>query len=462
MTFNLNNQNWHPTYFSCLSLDVNGGQILPDKKFSTEFLSSDKCLYTLTYKGMNIFSVKSPEINSYPNGASTINNKISSSNSLSSDSLINSNDYSSLKNDAPALSSAFFSLKELESIFFLSPLLLVNLCNKNECTSYLNKNDPILILIGSLPIENFHNTQNSSDSILFFSIDITSFSPLDEQIKYVFKSMLPYNYNNLTIEESSLYARASGLAHFHRVNIYCSKCGNKMKGMQFGSYRICVNCAYWIYPRIDPAVIMLIYKDEYIILANKKKMKNRKPFYSILAGFSTVGENIEQTIQRETFEEVGVDVDLSSIKFYGSQCWPFPQSIMIGFIASTLSKNTLNIKDIFLEENEFNENENCLKLSEIPHIPSTHLGGSYVFNSSNELIFLPKITLHDGELADARWFHFSHVNELLNLENSQFDHTIVNIKVTIAYEMIEYWIKNLMTKMNFIITTSHLYLSINS
>jgi NAD+ diphosphatase len=83
------------------------------------------------------------------------------------------------------------------------------------------------------------------------------------------------------------------------------------------------------YPKLSPSIIVLITKGEEVLLA--KNANTRANFYSTLAGFVEPGESIEETVHREVMEEVGIKV--KNLKYYNSQSWPFPNSLMLGFHA---------------------------------------------------------------------------------------------------------------------------------
>jgi NAD+ diphosphatase len=83
------------------------------------------------------------------------------------------------------------------------------------------------------------------------------------------------------------------------------------------------------YPRLSPAIIVAVLKNKQVLLARNKRFK--LPFYSVLAGFVEPGETIEECVQREIREEVGITV--KNIRYFGSQPWPFPNSLMIAFVA---------------------------------------------------------------------------------------------------------------------------------
>jgi NAD+ diphosphatase len=91
----------------------------------------------------------------------------------------------------------------------------------------------------------------------------------------------------------------------------------------------CPSCHLISYPRLSPSIIVLVTKGEEMLLARNANWPAK--MYSTLAGFVEPGESIEQTVHREVFEEVGLKV--KSLKYFGSQSWPFPNSLMLGFHA---------------------------------------------------------------------------------------------------------------------------------
>lgn len=91
----------------------------------------------------------------------------------------------------------------------------------------------------------------------------------------------------------------------------------------------CPSCGLLAFPVVSPAVIVLVRKGEQILLAANRTF--RGGMYSILAGFVEPGENIEETLHREVFEEVGIHV--KNLRYVASQPWPFPHSLMIGYTA---------------------------------------------------------------------------------------------------------------------------------
>ncbi|MFH0967516.1 MAG: NAD(+) diphosphatase [Methanobacteriota archaeon] len=116
---------------------------------------------------------------------------------------------------------------------------------------------------------------------------------------------------------------------FDRSTAFCSRCGGKTRPLTTERARICTACSRIFYPRISPAIIVLIKKGEEILLA--RSPHSPPGFFSVIAGFNEPGENLEQTIHREVGEEVGIAVQ--NLRYFGSEPWPFPDSLMIGFVA---------------------------------------------------------------------------------------------------------------------------------
>jgi NAD+ diphosphatase len=111
---------------------------------------------------------------------------------------------------------------------------------------------------------------------------------------------------------------------------YCGRCGTQTKLAEKERAKICDNCNLISYPRISPAVIVAVIKENKILLAKASRFRKRN-MYSVLAGFVDPGETLEECIKREIKEEVNIKVE--NIRYFGSQPWPFPDSLMTGFIA---------------------------------------------------------------------------------------------------------------------------------
>lgn len=136
--------------------------------------------------------------------------------------------------------------------------------------------------------------------------------------------------------DAALIAHARAVMHWHETHRYCGRCGGELHCAAGGHARRCLNDACMtgeIFPRIDPAVIMLVTHGDKCLLGRQRSWPEGR--FSCLAGFAEAGETLEEAVRREVLEEAGVAV--SDIAYHSSQPWPFPQSLMIGFRARALS-----------------------------------------------------------------------------------------------------------------------------
>lgn len=134
-------------------------------------------------------------------------------------------------------------------------------------------------------------------------------------------------------ESTSAVLRAVHLARFVETHAFCGRCGAPTLDHETEIARRCPRCSLVVHPRIAPAVIMLVRRGDQALLARNGRFP--MPFFSALAGFVEIGETLEETVAREVREEVGVE--LENIRYFGSQPWPFPDSLMIGFTADWAS-----------------------------------------------------------------------------------------------------------------------------
>ena len=128
---------------------------------------------------------------------------------------------------------------------------------------------------------------------------------------------------------AALSGRAWQILEWERNFQYCSRCGTAMEPRADERSRTCPRCKFTSYPPVSPAIMILITKGKQLLLARKAAFPAGR--YSALAGFVEPGEMLEDTVVRETREEVGVEV--KNIRYFGSQPWPFPHSLMIAFTA---------------------------------------------------------------------------------------------------------------------------------
>ena len=116
---------------------------------------------------------------------------------------------------------------------------------------------------------------------------------------------------------------------WQRSTLYCSRCGAAMVPSDFDHGYRCPRCEFLSYPVLCPAVIVAVVREGKLLLA--RNVNFPKGRYSVLAGFVEPGESLEEAVQREIFEEVSIKV--KNITYFGSQPWPFPHSLMLGFTA---------------------------------------------------------------------------------------------------------------------------------
>ncbi|MHB1406870.1 MAG: NAD(+) diphosphatase [Desulfitobacteriaceae bacterium] len=157
-----------------------------------------------------------------------------------------------------------------------------------------------------------------------------------------------------------LAGKASHILHWDRTHQYCSRCGAKTEYKMDERAKLCPSCGLVNYPRISPAIIVAITRGREILLA--KGSRFQADFYSVLAGFVEPGETFEGCVQREVEEEVGLKV--KNINYFGSQPWPFPDSLMVGFTAEYASG------DIIIDHNEIVD-AGWFSAKQLPLIPGT-------------------------------------------------------------------------------------------
>ena len=130
-----------------------------------------------------------------------------------------------------------------------------------------------------------------------------------------------------------LVGRARQIVEWHRNHQFCGRCGKITLSSNADRSRRCPSCGEMFYPRLSPSIIVLANRGDEILLA--RNAQSRGNFYSTLAGFVEPGESIEEALHREVFEEVGIRV--KNLRYFGSQSWPFPNSLMLGFFAEYAS-----------------------------------------------------------------------------------------------------------------------------
>jgi NAD+ diphosphatase len=153
-------------------------------------------------------------------------------------------------------------------------------------------------------------------------------------------------------------ARAVQIVDWDRTHRFCGRCGIPMETQKVERAKRCPKCGLLHFPRLAPAIIVLVERGEQMLLARARRFPT--VMYSVLAGFVEPGESLEETVVREVKEEVGVF--LKDIRYFGSQPWPFPHSLMIGFTATYAGG------EITLDENEI-EDAGWYTVDHLPPLP---------------------------------------------------------------------------------------------
>lgn len=179
-------------------------------------------------------------------------------------------------------------------------------------------------------------------------------------------------------DEANLVAHARALVLWHASQVHCGLCGSPARPGAAGNSRVCVNddCRREIFPRVDPAIIVLVSDGERCLLGRQANWPEGR--YSTIAGFVEPGESLEDAVRREVYEETNVRV--GSVSYHSSQPWPFPSSLMLGFVAQA---------------------------------------------KSNEIV------LNDGELEDAQWFTRAELRS---------GDTKLPFRISIARRLVDHWI----------------------
>mmetsp|Transcript_55049 Transcript_55049/g.133732 ORF Transcript_55049/g.133732 Transcript_55049/m.133732 type:complete len:390 (-) Transcript_55049:714-1883(-) len=262
---------------------------------------------------------------------------------------------------------------------------------------------PLLMWVGSHDDTNYWAVHLWTDDDNDESADSSSklLQPLARST-YLCKPLREFGDTIVSSFHAGIAATANGLIEFHKAHKYCTLCGSLTIPAKLGSCRQCTNSKMMpsssssssssktnresgnsegmektcksrsVYPRIDVATIMLITSpcNNYALLGRKKFWPKGR--FSTLAGFCEVGETLEECCIRETYEESGVQVDESSVRFVASQPWPFPRSMMVGFHARA------------------------------KHAPTTPTATTHTNNDSSSL--LPQIVVDTNEMEDIQWF----------------------------------------------------------
>ena len=232
-------------------------------------------------------------------------------------------------------------------LFYQDKLVLKKELNKflhnyRDLSSYISKKDTFLI--GYKDNKEIYACEANADV-----------SKHDESISLL---DLRFILSNLAKDDFLFISRAKQIIYWNQNSQFCGVCGKENLFSDKEGAFYCECQKIFQYPAISPCIITLIHKDNKILLG--RNIYFPKDMFSTLAGFIEAGESCEEALEREVFEEVGIAV--KNIKYFGSQTWPFPAQLMIGFYAEYSSG------EIIVDKNELEE-AYWFDVSDLPSIP---------------------------------------------------------------------------------------------
>lgn len=299
---------------------------------------------------------------------------------ISSDNFFNSeklnrlgekrNDYEWVKKQIRDPDTLFIPLWEEKNLIDVSGEPCIVFLNKQELEKILSPL-PDLTLIGSL------------SGKVYFSVHLGGAGPDTEKLFEKFGVFVPLRRYaaHFDWDKAALLSYANALSNWQMRHRHCGRCGSRTKLVYSGHRLDCSDpsCDHQSFPRTDPAIITLIYREDKCLLVRQLPWKPGQ--YAMVAGFVEPGESFESAVARETYEETGLELD--DITYFSTQPWPFPGSVMVGFFARAVTE---------------------------------------------------KITLHDGELEEAKWMTRDEIER--GLRNKTMRNPT---KFSIAYRLLETW-----------------------
>jgi NAD+ diphosphatase len=166
-------------------------------------------------------------------------------------------------------------------------------------------------------------------------------------------------YGRLPDELYAIAGRAAQILVWDQTHRFCGRCGAPTVNAPAERAKLCPKCGLLSFPRLSPAVIMLVYRGDELLLARNRAFAGG--FFSVLAGFVEPGESLEEAVMREVREEV--NLELRNIRYFGSQPWPFPHQLMIGFTAEYAAGEITPQADEIAEANWYS------RFADLPRLP---------------------------------------------------------------------------------------------
>jgi NAD+ diphosphatase len=174
----------------------------------------------------------------------------------------------------------------------------------------------------------------------------------------------------LPIDIFSLGGLARMVRHWEHNSLCCGICGQPMERLPGEWGKQCPSCRYHQFPKIAPCVIVLVQRSGEVLLTRKAEWAPNR--YSLVAGFLDFGECLEEAVAREIKEETGVEV--TNIRYLGSQCWPFPSQVMCGYVADYVSG------EVVVETKEL-EDARWFAVDDLPALPPKRSIARYILDT---------------------------------------------------------------------------------
>ncbi len=194
----------------------------------------------------------------------------------------------------------------------------------------------------ALPLPDRHFFFGELDGRSCYAAGVASDDVLPESLAWIDPRMM---FSSSSEELFWTAGRANQLVDWEMSHRFCGRCGGVTEDKTDERAKICPRCGLVNFPRLSPAVITAVLKDDRILLARNKSFKGS--MFSVLAGFVEPGETLEDCVEREIREEVAVTV--KNIRYFGSQPWPFPNSLMMGFVAE-YADGEITVDDVEIAE----------------------------------------------------------------------------------------------------------------
>lgn len=164
------------------------------------------------------------------------------------------------------------------------------------------------------------------------------------------------SYDYIPAPQFAMAGKAYEILFWDKNSKFCPVCGTSTQQALPNSKK-CPSCQFEIFPTISTAILALVQKEDSILLVQAHNFSG--PFHSLVAGFLETGESLEECVQREVMEETGLSV--KNIRYFGSQAWPFPSGLMVGFITEYES-GELKLQEEELKNGAFYKKENLPEL----------------------------------------------------------------------------------------------------